>query len=46
MTVDNDLNNPVENTDDLTVLRDVFKDCKERKEKERVASMPYLNPNE
>lgn len=46
MTIDKYLNKPIGNIEDLPVLRDVFKDCKERKEKERVASMPYLNPNE
>lgn len=33
-------------TDGLPILRNVFEACKVRKEKERVVSMPYLNPND
>lgn len=34
------------NLEKLPILRDVFKACKDRKEKERTASMPHLKPNE
>lgn len=46
LIVDKTSSKQIHSTDELPVLKDIFRECKVRKEKERVASMPYLRPNE